>query len=70
MTVKKWTTRLALAASLSVAGFAAPSFAEEAPKSIRIGYSLAKSGPNAPGGDTTVRPNYEMWSRKSMPMAA
>lgn len=64
MTVKKWTTRLALAASLSMVGMATPSFADEAPKSIRIGYSLAKSGPNAPGGDTTVRPNYEMWVKE------
>lgn len=64
MTVKKCTTRLALAAVLSLAGFSALVFAEEAPKSVRIGYSLAKSGPNAPGGDTTVRPNYEMWVKE------
>jgi len=64
MTVKKCTTRLALAAGLSLAGFSALVFAEEAPKSVRIGYSLAKSGPSAPGGDTTVRPNYEMWVKE------
>lgn len=60
MTLTKWTSSLAVALGLSV-GLAAPSLAETAPEVIRIGYALAKSGPNAPGADTTVRPNYEMW---------
>ena len=38
--------------------------AQEAPQSIRIGWSLAKSGVNAGGSDTTVRPNYEMWVKE------
>lgn len=63
MTLTKWTSSLALALGLSV-GLAAPSFAEEAPNVIRIGYALAKSGPNTPGADTTVRPNYEMWVKE------
>jgi len=36
----------------------------QAPDVIRIGWSLAKSGPNAPGGDTTIRPNYEIWVKE------
>ncbi len=51
------------AAALAVA-FAAPAFAQEAPKSIRIGYAIAKTGPNAPGTATTVKPNYEMWVKE------
>jgi branched-chain amino acid transport system substrate-binding protein len=55
-----------LAASLGIALASLPSLvaAQDAPKSIRIGYSLAKTGPNAPGGETTVRPNYEMWVKE------
>lgn len=52
------------ALGLAFAALAAPAAAQEAPKSIRIGYSLAKTGPNAPGGETTVRPNYEMWVKE------
>ncbi|HUH88593.1 MAG TPA: amino acid ABC transporter substrate-binding protein [Pusillimonas sp.] len=63
MTLSKWTSTLAVTLGLSV-GLAAPSFAEKAPDVIRIGYALAKSGPNAPGADTTVRPNYEMWVKE------
>lgn len=64
MTFTKWTTSLAVALGLSV-GLAAPSFAQDkAPETIRIGYAIAKSGPNAPGADTTVRPNYEMWVKE------
>ena len=54
---------ITLAACLSI-GLAIPAAADEAPKSIRIGWSLAKTGPNAPGADTTLRPNYEMWVKE------
>lgn len=59
--------RLALQAaflSFGIAGLFSPVAAQDAPQSIRIGWSLAKTGPNAPGGDTTVRPNYEMWVKE------
>lgn len=50
---------------VAIAGLALPAAAQEsAPTSIRIGYSLAKTGPNAGGVDTTVRPNYEMWVKE------
>lgn len=45
-------------------GTAGPASAQEAPKSIRIGWSLAKTGVNAGGVDTTTRPNYEMWVKE------
>lgn len=64
MTLAKLKSSLALALGLSI-GLAAPAFAQDkAPDVIRIGYALAKSGPNAPGADTTVRPNYEMWVKE------
>ncbi len=64
MTLKKWISAWSAALGLAAMAATAPALADEAPKSIRIGYSLAKSGPNAPGGDTTVRPNYEMWVKE------
>jgi len=64
--MKRRTLTAALAAAFGVAlsALALPSAAQDAPKSIRIGWSLAKTGPNAPGGETTVRPNYEMWVKE------
>ena len=43
---------------------AAPLKAQEAPKSIRIGWAAAKSGPNASMTDTSVRPNYDLWVKE------
>lgn len=43
---------------------AAQAQSQEAPKTIRIGWSLSKSGPLTAPADTTVRPNYEMWVRE------
>jgi len=64
MKLKKWISACATAMGMMALAAFAPVLADEAPKSVRIGYSLAKSGPNAPGGDTTVRPNYEMWVKE------
>jgi branched-chain amino acid transport system substrate-binding protein len=61
--MKHPTWRVALAA-LGAACALAPAQAQEAPKSVRIGWSLAKSGPNAAMTDTTVRPNYDMWVKE------
>lgn len=60
--IPAWLAMVGLGAL--VAASSAPLHAEEAPKSIRIGYTLAKSGPNAAGADTTVRPNYQMWVKE------
>jgi len=51
-------------AILATAFALAPAWAQEAPKSVRIGWSLAKSGPNAALTDTTIRPNYDMWIKE------
>lgn len=51
--------------SLAVAGQQAfPAFAQDGPSSIRIGWALAKTGINAGGVATTVRPNYDMWVKE------
>jgi branched-chain amino acid transport system substrate-binding protein len=57
-------TAIAASMGIALAGLSGLAAAQDAPKSIRIGYSLAKTGPNAPGGETTVRPNYEMWVKE------
>ena len=38
--------------------------AQEAPKSIRIGWAAAKSGPNASMTDASMRPNYDLWVKE------
>jgi branched-chain amino acid transport system substrate-binding protein len=42
----------------------APVAAQDVPRSVRIGWSLAKSGPNAALTDVTIRPNYDMWVKE------
>ncbi len=49
---------VAAAAILVVSGSVA--FAQER-SSVKIGYAISKSGPNAGGADMTVTPNYELW---------
>ena len=51
-------------ATLMAAFALAPAQAQDAPKSIRIGWAAAKSGPNASMTDATVRPNYDMWVKE------
>ncbi|NMG33701.1 ABC transporter substrate-binding protein [Azoarcus sp. TTM-91] len=52
----------ASAASLAFATLAAgPAAAQAGPDKIRIGWAVAKTGPNAPGVATTVLPNYKLW---------
>jgi branched-chain amino acid transport system substrate-binding protein len=36
----------------------------QAPKTIRIGYAISLSGPNAPGANTTTLPNYRLWVKE------
>jgi branched-chain amino acid transport system substrate-binding protein len=47
---------LALAAGLSAAT------AQEAPKSIKVGYAISLSGPQAAGAMLTTVPNYRLWA--------
>lgn len=41
-----------------------PAWAQEAPKSIKIGLAIAKSGPNSTLTDVTLKPNYDMWLKE------
>ena len=36
----------------------------QTPKSIRIGYAISLSGPNAPGAGITTLPNYRLWVKE------
>jgi branched-chain amino acid transport system substrate-binding protein len=57
-----WMRRVALASALAL--LALPSLADEAPKSVRIGWAIAKTGPNAGGTAATVAPNYRLWVKE------
>lgn len=61
--MKKYLGSITAAVAASLLGFAAgPAAAQDAnAKSIRIGYAISKSGPNAGGASITQIPNYEMW---------
>ena len=54
---------LALTSALfaGAAQFATGATAQEAPKSIKIGYVTSLSGPQAPGAMLTTVPNYRLW---------
>jgi branched-chain amino acid transport system substrate-binding protein len=56
-----WTRPIA-AAALAAGIAAAPiAFAQEAPKSIKVGYVISLSGPQAAGAMLTSVPNYRLW---------
>jgi branched-chain amino acid transport system substrate-binding protein len=38
--------------------------AQEAPKSVKIGYAISLSGPMAPGAGLTTLPNYRLWAKE------
>jgi branched-chain amino acid transport system substrate-binding protein len=46
-----------------VVGFAGTGEAQE-PKSIKIGYAISKTGPNAGGANITQIPNYQLWVKE------
>ncbi|TDM08458.1 MAG: twin-arginine translocation pathway signal protein [Ideonella sp. MAG2] len=51
-------------ATVALTLLASVAWAQEAPKSIRIGWAVAKTGPNAGGTAATVTPNYQMWVKE------
>jgi len=52
----------AVAAVTVATGFGRAAWAEER-KSIRIGYAISKTGPNAGGAGITTLPNYLLWAK-------
>jgi len=55
---------LAVAALAGAAALAGGATAQEAPKSIKVGYAIALSGFNAPGAGLTTLPNYRLWVKE------
>jgi branched-chain amino acid transport system substrate-binding protein len=55
-------TRRTLTLAACTAAFACSgAFAQDAPKSIKIGYAISLSGPQAAGAMLTTVPNYRLW---------
>ena len=51
----------ALLGALALSASFGSAVAQEAPKSIKVGYAIALSGFNAPGAGLTTLPNYRLW---------
>jgi len=60
---RKFGTFVSLAALIAagVIAISTAGKADDAPKSIRIGYAVSLSGPNAQGAATTTLPGYDLW---------
>lgn len=57
-----WTKPIAaLAFAAGIAAMTAPAPAQDAPKSIKLGYVISLSGPQAAGAMLTSVPNYRLW---------
>jgi branched-chain amino acid transport system substrate-binding protein len=55
-------TRRTLTLAACTAAFACSgAFAQDAPKSVKIGYAISLSGPQAAGAMLTTVPNYRLW---------
>jgi branched-chain amino acid transport system substrate-binding protein len=55
---------LAGAALAGATAFAGGAAAQDAPKSVKIGYAISLSGFNAPGAGLTTLPNYRLWVKE------
>ena len=53
----------ALACAILTLGFAGAVTAQE-PASIKVGYAISKTGPNAGGANITQIPNYQLWVKE------
>lgn len=56
---KSWLAAAVLAGALACS--ASDRAVSQTPSSVKIGYAISKTGPNAGGAATTLLPNYEMW---------
>jgi branched-chain amino acid transport system substrate-binding protein len=52
---------LALTAAVLAGAGAVAAVAQEAPKSIKVGYVISLSGPQSAGAMLTTVPNYRLW---------
>jgi branched-chain amino acid transport system substrate-binding protein len=55
---------IAAAAGIGALALAASIATAQEIKSIKVGYAIAKTGPNAGGASVTQIPNYEMWVKE------
>jgi branched-chain amino acid transport system substrate-binding protein len=62
MTIRSSANVIVAALATMIASGAAAQ--AQTPKSIRIGYAISMSGPNAPGAGITVLPNYRLWVKE------
>lgn len=53
-----------LAAATTALMSTAALFGAQAQETYRIGYAISKTGPGAPGANTSTIPNYEMWVKE------
>jgi len=60
---KLWSTAAFAAAILGMTACASAALGQT-PTSIRIGYAISLSGPNAAGAGITVLPNYRLWVKE------
>jgi branched-chain amino acid transport system substrate-binding protein len=61
MTIRLATIAVVSAVAGMTSGMAAHA---QTPQSIRIGYAISLTGPNAPGAGITVLPNYRLWVKE------
>ena len=61
MTITRRTTLRALASGVAMTMLLGANLAHSADETVKIGYAVAKTGPNATGAGITTIPNYELW---------
>jgi branched-chain amino acid transport system substrate-binding protein len=59
--MKSKLSGLALAVVIGVVAAACSALAADPPKSVRIGYAISLSGPNAQGAAITTLSGYKLW---------
>jgi branched-chain amino acid transport system substrate-binding protein len=61
MNMTRRNTMRALASGVAMTMLLGANLAYSADETIKIGYAVAKTGPNATGAGITTIPNYELW---------
>jgi branched-chain amino acid transport system substrate-binding protein len=59
--MRKLVNRIAVLGALATFAVCGPAIAQEAPKSIKVGYAISLSGPQSAGAMLTTVPNYRLW---------
>jgi branched-chain amino acid transport system substrate-binding protein len=57
----RWSTIVVAFAGMIAGSIAAYA---QTPNSVKIGYAISLTGPNAPGAGITVLPNYHLWVKE------